>query len=71
MKMMSGTTKNKRNMKYTFRFHTHGWTDISVEAKSEEEAEEIAMEKYNEGDYDDSDTGFENTDMENVTDEED
>ena len=42
--------------KYTFRFHTHGWTDITVEAENEEEAQMLADDKYNEGDYDDSDT---------------
>lgn len=54
--------------KFTFRFHTHGWTDITVEAEDEDEAAELASDKYNEGDYDDSDSDFENTDMENVTD---
>ena len=53
--------------KYTFRFHTHGWTDISVEAENEEEACELASDKYNEGDYDDEATGWENTDCENIT----
>ena len=57
--------------KYTFRFHTHGWTDISVEAENEEEALELAGDKYNEGDYDDEATGWENTDCENITDIED
>ena len=54
--------------KYTVRFHTHGWTDITVEADSEEEAAELASDKYNCGEYDDSDTDFENTNMENVSD---
>lgn len=54
--------------KFTFRFHTHGWTDITVEAENEEEAAELASDKYNEGDYDDSDSDFENTDMEDITD---
>jgi len=54
--------------KYTFRFHTHGWTDITVEADNEEEAFELADDKYNEGIYDDKDTGFENIDVENITD---
>ena len=54
--------------KYTFRFHTHGWTDITVEAENEEEAQMLADDKYNEGDYDDSDTDFENTDCENISD---
>lgn len=58
----------KEKQKFTFRFHTHGWTDITVEAENAEEAAELASDKYNEGDYDDSDSDFENTDMENVTD---
>lgn len=53
--------------KYTFRFHTHGWTDITVEADNEEEAFELADDKYNEGVYDDEATGFENIDVENIT----
>lgn len=57
-----------KKQKFTFRFHTHGWTDITVEAENAEEAAELASDKYNEGDYDDSDSDFENTDMENVTD---
>ena len=58
----------KKKQKFTFRFHTHGWTDITVEAEDAEEAAELASDKYNNGDYDDSDSDFENTDMENVTD---
>jgi len=58
----------KELKKFTFRFHTHGWTDITVEATNEEEASDLAMDKYNCGDYDDSDSDFENTDMENITD---
>jgi len=49
---------------YTFRFHRHAWTDITVEANDEETAQRLADEKYNEGDYDDSDEDFENTHME-------
>lgn len=52
---------------YTFRFHTHGWTDITVIAENEEEAYNMADDKYNEGDYKDGDTGFENIDVENIT----
>lgn len=62
------TDNTPKKQKFTFRFHTHGWTDITVEAEDEEEAAELASEKYNEGDYDDSDSDFENTNMENVTD---
>lgn len=53
--------------KYVFRFHTHGWTDITVEAENAEEAAELASDRYNEGNYDDSNTDFENIDMEDVT----
>ena len=62
------TDDSPKTQKFTFRFHTHGWTDITVEAEDEEEAEELASDKYNNGDYDDSDSDFENTDVENVTD---
>ena len=50
--------------KYTFRFHTHGWTDITVEADNLDDASYLANEKYNKGDYDYSDTDFENERME-------
>lgn len=46
---------------YKIRFHAHAWTDIAVQADNEEDAMEHANEKYNAGDYDDSDTDFENT----------
>lgn len=62
------TENAPKKQKFTFRFHTHGWTDITVEAEDAEEAAELASDKYNNGDYDDSDSDFENTDMENVTD---
>lgn len=55
--------------KYTFRFHRHEWTDITVEAESEEEAAELASDKYNAGEYEDDPEAFENTDMENITEE--
>lgn len=51
---------------YTFRFHRHAWTDITVEAKDEETAQELADEKYNNGEYEDSDEAFENTYVELV-----
>lgn len=53
-----------KKRKYTLRFHTHGWTDITVEAKNEEEAYALGDEKYNEGDYDDDASDFENTEVE-------
>lgn len=49
---------------YTFRFYRRAWTDISVTAWDRETAEELASDKYNAGDYDDSDEDFENTDVE-------
>lgn len=55
--------------KYTFRFHTHGWTDITVEADNKDEAFMKAEDRYNDGDYDDDATGFENIDVENITEE--
>lgn len=53
--------------KYLVRFHRDAWTDIEVVAKNEEEAYELADEKYNEGDYEDSDEDFENTEVEIVS----
>lgn len=53
--------------KHVIRFHQHAWVDIVVEADNDEEAMEIAFEKYNNGCYDDSDTDFENTYTEDVT----
>ena len=58
-----------KKKKFTFRFHTHGWTDITVEAENEEEAQELADDKYNNGEYDDDASDFENTDCENITEE--
>ena len=54
-------------MKYTFRFHAHTWTDITVEAENEEEAYELADDKYCEGDYEEQPENFENIDVENIT----
>lgn len=47
--------------KYTYRFHSDAWVDITVEADNEYDASMIAYERYNNGDYDDCDTDFENT----------
>lgn len=49
--------------KYKFRFYRTAWTDITVEAPDKEEAEVLAQDKYNCGDYEDADEDFENTDM--------
>lgn len=50
--------------KYIVRFHRDAWTDIVVEAPDEDEAYEQASEKYNAGEYEDSDEDFENTNVE-------
>lgn len=47
--------------KYTYRFHSDAWVDIAVEAEDEESAQILADERYNNGEYDDADTDFENT----------
>ena len=47
--------------KYTYRFHSDAWVDITVEADNEEDALLLADDRYNNGEYDDSDTDFENT----------
>lgn len=58
-------------VKKVIRFYQRAWVDIAVEVDAdatEDEIYEIASEKYNNGEYDDSDTDFENTDYEDVTD---
>lgn len=47
--------------KFTYRFHYRSWVDITVEADSEEEASIIALDRYNNGDYEDDSSEFENT----------
>lgn len=46
----------------TFRFHYHGWVDIQAEDIDE------AMDKYNDGEYDDDPTlgNFENDEVEEL-----
>lgn len=56
-----------KKKEFTFRFHADSWTDITVKAYNEDEAYELADEKYNNGDYSDEDTDFENTYVENIT----
>lgn len=51
----------KKMKKYTFRFHSDAWVDVTVAAEDLETARMLADNRYNEGDYDDSDTDFENT----------
>lgn len=56
-----------KKKKYVIRHYWRAWVDITVEARSEEEAFELADEKYNEGDYEENPNNFVNTDVENVT----
>jgi hypothetical protein len=69
----------KEPKKRVFRFHAHTWADVIVneneldlEGLTEEQVDaEFAMkaeDKYNEGDYADDPSNFENTDMEEITD---
>lgn len=57
--------------KYTYRFHSDAWVDITVEAEDEESARMLADERYNNGEYDDCDTDFENTHCDLINTEED
>ena len=50
--------------KSVFRFHRHAWTDIEVEAENAKEAQELADSRYCDGDYEDNDDDFENTEVE-------
>lgn len=52
--------------KYTFRFHYHGWVDITVDGEDYDDAFEKADERYCEGDYKSDDESFENTHTELV-----
>ena len=47
--------------KYTFRYHSDNWVDVTVTAEDQETARMLADNRYNNGEYDDSDTDFENT----------
>ena len=58
---------SKKKKKYVIRHYWRQWVDIVVEAENEEEAYELADEKYNEGDYEEEPDNFENTEVENVT----
>jgi hypothetical protein len=58
-------------VKKVFRFHTHSWVDVVVTGTTdltEVEWCDLANDKYNNGDYEDDPSNFENTDMEEVTD---
>ena len=58
-------------VKKVIRFYQRSWVDIIVEVDADaddEEVYELASERYNNGEYDDSDTDFENTNYEDVTD---
>lgn len=37
--------------KYTYRFHCRCWVDIEVEASDELEASQTALDKYNNGEF--------------------
>ena len=56
-----------KKKKFVIRHHWRQWVDIVVEARNEDEAYELADEKYNEGDYEEEPDNFENTEVENVT----
>lgn len=63
--------ETEKKTKRVIRFYQRSWVDIVVEVDaeaSEEEVFEKASERYNNGEYDDSDTDFENTDYTDVTD---
>jgi hypothetical protein len=60
-----------KEVKKVFRFHAHTWADVVVTGTTdltEEEWYDLANDKYNEGDYADDPSNFENTDCEEVTD---
>lgn len=57
-----------KKKKFVIRHYWKAWVDITVEARNEEEAFELAGDKYNDGDYEEEPSNFENTDVENVTD---
>lgn len=46
--------------KYTYRFHCRCWVDITVDASDELEASQIALDKYNNGDFVQDFEDFEN-----------
>ena len=56
--------------KRVIRFYQRSWVDIVVEVPDDADDEEVfeaASERYNNGEYDDADTDFENTDYTDVT----
>ena len=58
-------------VKRVYRFHAHSWTDVIIEVPAnmdDDEAMEVASDKYNDGDYEYDAEDFENTDVEEVTD---
>lgn len=57
--------------KRVYRFHAHSWVDVVVDVAddmTDEECLDIAMDKYNNGDYATDLSNFENTDVEEITD---
>lgn len=67
VELAKGEDAEPKKQKYAFRFFWRQWADVVVEAEDEEEARELATEKYNNGDYLSDDADFENTDCTNVT----
>ncbi len=69
-----------KSYKRVFRFHAHSWVDVVVdsselELNGDEDEETInelffekANDKYNESDYEEDPSNFENTDVEEITD---
>ena len=55
--------------KYVIRYNIRTWIDISVEAESEDEAYELAEEKYCKGDYEEHPENSETWSTQNVTEE--
>lgn len=72
--------KPNKTEKRVYRFHAHTWVDVVVDETevnlvgltNEEEISEafamVADDKYNEGDYAEDPSNFENTDVEEITD---
>ena len=56
-----------KKKKFVIRHYWRQWADIVVEARDEQEAYELAGDKYNEGDYEEDPGNFENTEVKNVT----
>ncbi len=68
--LKNATFEVPEKKKFVIRKYWRQWVDITVEATDEDEAFELADDRYNEGDYEDDPAlgNFENTDAVNVTD---